>query len=72
MLHGFMFTIQDAADASGVVAERVERFLDAFSCGRDERNTSFTAVTEFNITNSAPILRRGDGSYILLQQPQLA
>ncbi len=54
------------------VNNRIAReFLDAFSCGRDERNTSFTAVTEFNITNSAPILRRGDGSYILLQHLSL-
>ena len=67
MLPGFMFTTRDAVDASGVAAESVERFLDAFSCGPDEHNTSFTALNEFNVTNAAPILETASGSYILLQ-----
>src|SRR5262249_52636335 len=68
---GFMFTAQDAVDASGVAIGTVGRFLDAFSCGPDERNTSFTALNEFNVTNSAPILKTGYGSYILLQHYSL-
>jgi hypothetical protein len=67
LLPAFTFTIQDAADVSGVAAERVERILDAFSCGPDEHNTSFIALNEFNITNSAPILKTQQGSYVLLQ-----
>jgi hypothetical protein len=67
VLPGLTFTAQDAADASVVALQKVERILDAFSCGPDERNTSFTALNEFNVTNSAPILKTTHGSYILLQ-----
>lgn len=67
LLPGFMFTTQDAAKASGVAIERVERFLNAFSCGPHERNDSFTALNEFNSINAMPIINLDDGSYILLQ-----
>ena len=67
LLPAFVFTIQDAADASGFAAEVVERFLDAFSCGPGAHNTSFAALNEFNTTNSAPILKTAHGSYVLLQ-----
>ena len=71
MLPGFMFTTQDLADVSGVPKERVEPILDAFSCGPDERNTSFIALNEFNVTNSTPIFKTDHGSYILLQHYSL-
>jgi hypothetical protein len=71
MLPGFIFTSDDMADASGVAVQRVRTFLDAFSLGPDERNPSFTAINEFNITNSVPILKIADGSYILLQHYSL-
>jgi SEC-C motif len=67
MLPGFKFVTQEVADASGVAAGTVQRFLDVFSCGPDESNVAFTALNEFNNTNSAPILRTGPESYILLQ-----
>lgn len=71
VLPGFMFSTQDAADASGIAPQKVERIIDAFSCGPDERNISFTALQEFNVTNSAPILKTAHGSYILLQHYSL-
>lgn len=71
ILPGFMFTTQDVADASGFAIEKIERFLNAFSCGPDEHNTSFTALNEFNITNAAPILKISEGTYILLQHYSL-
>jgi hypothetical protein len=67
MLPGFMFTTQDAADASGVALERVEKFLDAFSCGPEERNTSFDAIGGYNVISSAPILKAAHGLYLLFQ-----
>ena len=45
MLPGHTFTAQDAADASAIALQKVERILDAFSCGTSERNASFTALT---------------------------
>lgn len=71
MLPGFMFTTHDVVTASGVAIERVERFLDAFSCGPHEHNRSFTELNEFSVTNAAPILKIGQGSYILLQHYSL-
>jgi SEC-C motif len=71
LLPGLTFTAQDAADASGITLQKVERILDSFSCGPDERNKSFTALNEFNVTNSAPILKTAHGSYILLQHSGL-
>ncbi|MES0023036.1 MULTISPECIES: SEC-C metal-binding domain-containing protein [unclassified Mesorhizobium] len=71
MLPAFTFTTQDAVRASGNDMERVESFLEAFSCGPDEGNASFTALNEFNITNSTPILKTAHGSYILLQDYSL-
>lgn len=71
MLPGFIFTTQDAVDASGMAKKRVEYILDAFSCKKTERNTSFTALNEFNVTNSTPILKAEDGIYILLQHYSL-
>jgi hypothetical protein len=71
MLPGFTFTLQDAIEASGLAAGTVERFLKVFSFGSDERNTSFTTLNEFNITNSTPILKTKSGLYILLQNYSL-
>jgi SEC-C motif/Nuclease-related domain len=71
ILPAFMFTTEDAVQASGVARKTVDRLLDAFSCGSDERNTLFTRLNEFNVTNSKPILKIKEGSYILLQHYSL-
>lgn len=71
MLPPLMFTAHDAADASGIDIVTVERFLDAFGCGADERNTSFTDLNEFNVTNSVPILKTAQEICILLQHYSL-
>jgi len=71
MLPSFTFTTNEVTESSGVAIERVERFLDAFSCGPIERNTSFSALNEFNVTNASPILKLGQGSNILLQHYSL-
>ena len=70
-LPGFTFTAQDAADVSQVALQKVEKILDAFSCGPEERNASFEALNDFNVTNSAPILKTTRGLYILLQHYSL-
>ena len=67
MLPGFMFTVEDVSNASGVDQEKIERILDAFSCGPDDRNFTFTTLNEFNVANAAPILKTADGQFILLQ-----
>lgn len=61
------FTVEDATLASGVAPEKVQHLLTAFSCDENERNTSFTGLSEINITNFRPILKMRGGSYILPQ-----
>ncbi|SEI14638.1 Preprotein translocase subunit SecA (ATPase, RNA helicase) [Tardiphaga sp. OK245] len=63
----YMFTLAEAKVASGLSDDKVEAILAAFSYGPDDRNSSFTALNEFNATNSAPILKFTDGSYALFQ-----
>jgi hypothetical protein len=71
LLPGFTFTPSEVAEASGVAQERVASFLSAFSCTPSERNDSFTALNEFNVTNAAPIIKTAQGSYILFQHYSL-
>ena len=67
MLPAFQFSAEDVAAASQVAPEKVERFLNTFSCGPDESNIQFTSVNEINVTNSSPIIKTKGGLYILLQ-----
>jgi hypothetical protein len=71
VLPGFIFSARDLVDASKVAVERVEGFLNAFSCEPHDFNTSFTSLHEFNATNATPILKSEQGSYILLQHYSL-
>jgi hypothetical protein len=72
VLPGFMFTAQDVGQASGLGVEKVERFLESFSCGPNERNVSFAALNEFNITNAKPILKNCTRIVYLASALQLA
>lgn len=71
MLPGFLFTRQEIVEASGVSTLVVERFLEAFTCPTGEKNSGFTGLNEFNVTNSAPILRTDHETYCLLQHYSL-
>lgn len=71
ILPAFIFTTEDAVKVSSVAKKIVERILDAFSCGPHERNEGFTALNEFSIANSKPILKTPEGSYILFQHYSL-
>jgi hypothetical protein len=50
MLPAFVFTDEDVTLASGVAPEKVQHFLTAFSCDENERNSSFTGLSEINIS----------------------
>jgi hypothetical protein len=71
VLPGFIFTAEDASNASGIPLQKTELVLDAFSYSSEERNPSFTALNEFNATNSTPILKTESGRYILVQHYSL-
>lgn len=66
-LPAFVFTPTDVVTASGLSSETVKRFLEAFSCGPERCNGSFASLSDFNVTNSRPIIKLHDGSYMLFQ-----
>jgi len=70
-LPAFTFTAQEAAEASGVATTTVESFLGSFSLRSEDRNSTFTALNEFNVTNSTPILKSAPDAFILLQHYSL-
>jgi hypothetical protein len=71
LLDGFTFSAADVLRASGLTAETLSKVLEAFSFAGDG-NPTFTTLHEFNATNAYPLLRAGDGRYILFQYSGLA
>lgn len=71
MLPGFVFSIDDVAARCEVDPSRIRAVLEAFALPEGDLNSRFTALHEFNATNATPILRWGDGEFLLLQQYSL-
>lgn len=71
MLPAFEFSAEDMAEKSDLPIEIVSNILEAFSLGETETNEKFSALNEFNETNSRPIIRRGNGVFLLLQHYSL-
>lgn len=67
MLPASVFHLQDISARCSVPPDRIAAVLDAFSLPQDDRNATFIALNDFNVTNAMPILRREDGSFILIQ-----
>ena len=66
-LPAFTFTAEEIAAASGLEIGTIEAVLAAFSVPTGETNEGFRALTDFNIVNASPLLRMGDGQYVLFQ-----
>jgi hypothetical protein len=67
LLPGFVVTAAELAAETKLPIETVTPMLEAFALGSDDRNGAFNAVTDYNVTNAAPLLRVGDGAYLLYQ-----
>ncbi|MCX4177358.1 prepilin peptidase, partial [Paraburkholderia madseniana] len=63
----YQFSVEELVNESGHKREDVEAVLAAFSLPADNRNESFQSLHDFNVTNACPILRVGDGTFILFQ-----
>lgn len=70
-LPGFEFAADELVEQSGIELRQIECILNAFCFDQGKANSSFTSLSEFNELNAAPIIRKGDGSYILLQHYSL-
>ncbi|WP_264940913.1 SEC-C domain-containing protein [Sphingomonas caeni] len=62
----FSFTSEEISGDTGIDKDIVEKVLLAFSCPIDNRNTSFTSLSEFNNAVSYPIIRTPNGDFFLL------
>jgi hypothetical protein len=66
MLPAYTFSVQEVAETSPIDSVTVESVLEAFAVETGERNAKFRSVHDFNVANATPLLRTGDGSFILL------
>lgn len=67
MLPAYVFNFEDITDRCSVALDRIVAVLNAFSLSHDDRNATFNALHDFNVTNAMPILRRKDGGFVLIQ-----
>lgn len=67
MLPAFVFNLEDIVGRCSIGLDRIAAVLSAFSLAHDDRNTTFKTLHDFNATNATPILRREDGSFVLIQ-----
>jgi len=70
-LPGFSFTAAELRESTSLPDEVIQGFLAEFCCDLDTQNSTFTSLSEFNVTNAAPILKIDDSNYVLLQQYSL-
>lgn len=70
LLDPYLLQPSEIAERTSIALEVIENFLAAFSVP-EKSNSIFSSLSEFNETNSSPILRLNDGKYVLFQQYSL-
>lgn len=68
LLGAFRFSLEDLGFADPASAERARDFVMAFSVRPGSVNGDFNSITDFNMANARPIIRRSDNEFILLSQ----
>ncbi len=63
----FSFSAQDLVGPTGMALEKIECIITAFTFDPKTPNSSFSSLSAFNGTNSAPIIKTVNGSCVLLQ-----
>jgi SEC-C motif len=71
MLPIFEFTVNEVAEVSQLEIDTVNSVIVSFCYPETERNKDFTSLSDFNSTNSTPIIRKDAGTFILLQHASL-
>ena len=72
ILPGYIFTVQEIADRACIDVTTVNKVLTAFAVPDGERNNVFTALHDFSVANTWPLIRTADDEYILFQIYDLA
>lgn len=64
-LPGDTFTANEVASFAKIDASTVEKVLTAFALPKGETNSQFNALHDFNVATALPLIRIGDGKYVL-------
>jgi hypothetical protein len=70
ILPGFTFSVEEVGAASGLPESTVQAALNAFALSPGEKNETFRALNDFNVTNATPLLRSSHG-FVLFQSYSL-
>lgn len=71
VLPGFVFNATEVAARANIDVGITERVLEAFACVDGAANAGFTSLHAYNAASGTPLLYKGAGEYILLQQYSL-
>ena len=67
VLPGFMFSLSDVVEGTGLTPHVVTKTLEAFTDSGDEPNASFKTVSDFNTANAHPVIRVSPDVFLVLQ-----
>jgi len=71
ILPAFIFNAEEISDVSGIHSVIVKSVIESFTAPTSNRNESFLAIDDFNLTNAYPIIRIEDSIYLLFQSYSL-
>jgi len=71
ILPAFMFNAEEISNISGIDSIIVRSVIESFTVPTANRNESFLAIDDFNLTNAYPIIQIEDSSYLLFQSYSL-
>jgi len=71
MLSLFRLNVKDIVSKSGVVTEKVEAFLNAFTLDDSLRNSNYNQIDDLNLAKISPVIFAPDGERYLFQYSSL-
>ena len=72
VLPGFEFKIIEIEQIANINANTIRKILDAFTIPKESNNQTFLSVSDYNISNSHPLIKVTEDRYILFQIYSLA
>lgn len=67
ILPGYLFTVDEIVQTSGVKREAIENVVEAFSLPRAPANLDFNALNDYNETKATPIIKYSEKEYLLFE-----
>lgn len=71
-LPAYMFSVEDVAEEVSFDLEIIQHVLQAFCFTRQSSNDQFHSISDYNATNSVPLIQLDEGRYLLFQFYSLA